>query len=112
MCAQYLGCHHSPAVWDDTVDVSGFRVRLIVAAEAVVVEGTVVAAGVVVTASLVDGAGGLSTSVDDVDACCGPWRAGKTAWTARCTVSSTHRWNSPDGRTYGGAGACVCMRID
>ena len=104
--AQYLGSHHSPAVWDGTVDISGVTLGLIVAAVVagtIVAWGTVVAAGVVVITSPVDVAGGLSTSVDDVDACHSPWRVCKTAWTARCTASSTHRGNSPGGGTYGGA---------
>ena len=115
MHAQYLGSYHSPAVCDGTVDVSGVTLGLIVAAVVagtVVDGGTVVAAGVVVTTSPVDVAGGLSTSVDNVDACRGPWRVGNTAWTARCTASSTHRWNSPGGGTYGGADGYGGNRCD
>ena len=72
-------------------------VGMIVAADAVVAGGTVVAGetvvavGVVVTTSLVDVAGGLSTSADDVNTCHGPWRVGNTAWTTQWTTRCTDR---------------------
>ena len=59
----------------------------VVAADAVIAGGTVIATGVVVATSLVDVPGWLSKSVDDIEACRGPWRVGTTAWTTRCTVS-------------------------